>query len=225
VRILDEVSRSLNEYLLIPGLTGEDCTPGNVSLSAPLVRHPAGGEAPLRVALPLCSAIMEAVSSPRMAIALAQAGGIGFIHQNQPVEEQAEDVRSVKRNKAGFRHSELNVRPDTPLGEVSAHLRQADTDVAAVTSDGTGNGVFLGLIGASDFHLGRHSPGLPARERMRPAAEMVTAPAGISLQDANTLLWDRHVYVLPVLGDEGRLESLVLRRDLPDAQAFRQRER
>ena len=88
MRILDEVSRSLNEYLLIPGLTGEDCTPANVSLSAPLVRHPAGGEAPLRVALPLCSAIMEAVSSPRMAIALAQAGGIGFIHQNQPAGQQ-----------------------------------------------------------------------------------------------------------------------------------------
>ncbi len=115
-----------------------------MSLSAPLVRHPVGEEAPLRVALPLCSAIMEAVSSPRMAIALAQAGGIGFIHQNQPAGQQAEDVRGVKRNKAGFRHSELNVRPDTPLGDVSAHLRAADTDVAAVTSDGTANGVFLG---------------------------------------------------------------------------------
>jgi IMP dehydrogenase len=213
LRILDEVSRSLNEYLLIPGLTGEDCTTTTVSLSAPLVRHPVGKEAPLRVALPLCSAIMQAVSSPRMAIALAQAGGIGFIHQNQPVGQQAEDVRGVKRNKAGFRHSELNVRPDTPLGDVSALLRTADTDVAAVTSDGTANGVFLGLIGVNDFYLGRHSPDLPAEARMRPAAEMVTAPAGISLQDANTLLWDRHIYVLPVIGDEGRLESLVLLRD------------
>jgi IMP dehydrogenase len=213
MRILDEVSRSLNEYLLIPGLTGEDCTPTNVSLSAPLVRHRVSEGAPLGVALPLCSAIMEAVSAPRMAIALAQAGGLGFVHQNQAVEAQAEDVRSVKRNKAGFRHSELNVRPDTPLSEVFALLRAADTDVAVVTSDGTANGVFLGLIGVNDFFLGRHSPHLPAKERMRPAAEMVTAPVGISLQDANTLLWDRHIYVLPVIGDEGRLESLVLRRD------------
>jgi len=213
VRILDEVSRSLNEYLLIPGLTGEDCTPANVSLSAPLVRHPVGAEAPLRVALPLCSAIMEAVSSPRMAISLAQAGGIGFIHQNQPVEQQAEEVRAVKRNKAGFRHSDLNVTPDSPLSHLSALLREADTDVAAVTSDGTANGVFLGLIGANDFHLSRHPADLSARARMRPAAEMVTAPAGISLQDANSLLWDRHLYILPVIGDEGRLESLVLRRD------------
>jgi IMP dehydrogenase len=78
VRIVDGVSRSLNEYLLIPGLTAEDCTPGNVDLSTSLARHPAGGQSPLRVALPLVSAIMGAVSSPEMAIALAQAGGLGF---------------------------------------------------------------------------------------------------------------------------------------------------
>ena len=84
---------------------------------------------------------------------------------------QAEDVRSVKRNKAGFRHSDLNVRPDMPLGEIAGLLREADRDVAAVTSDGTANGVFLGLIGVSDFYLGRHSRDLPAQARMRPAAD------------------------------------------------------
>jgi IMP dehydrogenase len=97
VRIVDGVSRSLNEYLLIPGLTAEDCTTGNVDLSTSLARHPPGGRGVLRIALPVVSAIMEAVSSPRLAIALAQAGGIGFIHQNQPVAEQAADIRSVKR--------------------------------------------------------------------------------------------------------------------------------
>jgi IMP dehydrogenase len=78
LRIVDGVSRSLNEFLLHPDLTGEDCTPESVDLSAPLVRHQAGGQSPLRVALPLVSAIMGAVSSPEMAIALAQAGGLGF---------------------------------------------------------------------------------------------------------------------------------------------------
>jgi IMP dehydrogenase len=213
VQILDEVSRSLNEYLLIPGLTDEDCTPASVDLSAPLERHPVGEQAPLRVALPLCSAIMEAVSSPRMAIALAQAGGIGFIHQNQPVDAQAEEVRSVKRNKAGFRHSALNVKPSATLGEVADLLRGADQDVAVVTSDGTAEGMFLGLIGVDDFHPQRHPLDLPVQERMRPANELVTASPAISLPGANTLLWDRHLHVLPVVGEDGRLASLVLRRD------------
>lgn len=80
MRIIDEVSRSLNEYLLIPNLTTEDCHPENIDLTAPLVRHKVGQEPTLTISLPLCSAIMEAVSSPLMAVALAQAGGIGFIH-------------------------------------------------------------------------------------------------------------------------------------------------
>jgi IMP dehydrogenase len=213
VKVLDEVSRSLNEYLLIPGLTTEDCTPENVDLSTSLVKYPVGGEAALRVALPVVSAIMEAVSSPRMAIALAQAGGIAFIHQNQPVAEQAADIRAVKRHKAGFRHSDLNVKPSATLGEVAALLREAGQDVAVVTSDGTSDGTFLGLIGEDDFHPQRHPLDLPASERMRPAAELVTAPASISLHDANTLLWDRHLHVLPVIEEDGRLASLVLRRD------------
>jgi IMP dehydrogenase len=213
MEIIDEVSRSLSEYLLIPNLTTEDCTPENVDLSAPLVRHAAGADAPLRIALPLCSAIMEAVSSPQMAIALAQTGGIGFIHQNQSVADQAADVRDVKRHKAGFRHSDLNVKPSATLGEVADLLRAAGRDVAAVTDDGTAEGVFLGLIGLDDFHPQRHSPALPARDRMRPAAELTTARASISLPEANSLLWDRRLHVLPVVGDDGRLASLVLRRD------------
>jgi IMP dehydrogenase len=213
VIVLDEVSRSLNEYLLIPGLTTEDCTPGNVDLSTSLVRHPVGGHSSLRIALPVVSAIMEAVSSPRLAIALAQAGGIAFIHQNHPVAEQAADIQAVKRHKAGFRHSDLNVKPSATLGEVTALLRGAGQDVAVVTSDGTASGTFLGLIGADDFHPQRHQLDLPVRERMRPAAELVTAPSSISLQEANTLLWDRHLHVLPVIEDDGRLASLVLRRD------------
>jgi IMP dehydrogenase len=213
VRVLEEISRSLSEYLLIPGLTTVECAPENVSLSTPLVRHPVGRQAPLQATLPMVSAIMEAVSSPRLAIALAQAGGLAFIHQNQSAESQAADVRAVKRNKAGFRSSELNVRPDAPLREVAALLTGVDSAIAAVTSDGTASGVFLGLIGKNDFYIGRHSPDLSARERMRPAAELVTAPPGISLPDANTMLWDQHLDVLPVVGEDGRLVSLARKDD------------
>ena len=213
MQILDEVSRSLNEFLLIPGLTGAECTPANVDLSAPLVRHAVGERAPLSVALPLCSAIMEAVSSPRLAVALAQAGGVAFIHQNQPARQQAEDVRAVKRHKAGFRASELNVKPSATLREVAGLLRGSEQEFAVVTSDGTAEGEFLGLIGPGDFHPQRHSLDLPAETRMRPAAYLVTAAPDVTLSEANSLLWDRRLEALPVVGGDGRLASLVLRRD------------
>lgn len=105
------------------------------------------------------------------------------------------------------------MKPSATLGEVAARLRAAGQDVAAVTDDGTGDGVFLGLIGLDDFHPQRHPLDLPARDRMRPVADLVTAPTSISLPDANSLLWDRRLQVLPVVGADGRLASLVLRRD------------
>ena len=83
VKILDETSRTLNEYLLLPNLTDEDCVSENVDLTTPIVRHKVGQKSPLTVAVPLTSAIMQAVSSPQLAIALAQTGGLSFIHHNQ----------------------------------------------------------------------------------------------------------------------------------------------
>ncbi|MFB9320119.1 IMP dehydrogenase, partial [Cryptosporangium minutisporangium] len=130
MRILDETSRTFGEYLLVPNLTDEDCTPANVDLSTPLVRHRLGEPAPLRIAVPMVSAIMEAVSSPRLAIALAQCGGLAFIHQNQSVDDQAAMVHGVKLHKAGFRHSDINVKPSATLGEVSGLLAASERDVA-----------------------------------------------------------------------------------------------
>src|SRR6185436_15676205 len=110
-----EVSRTLNEFLLIPSLTTAACTPDNIDLSAPLVRHRVGEASPIRIATPLTSAIMGAVSSPRLAIALAQCGGLSFVHQNQPYPEQAAMVEAVKRHKAGFRFSDINIKPSATL--------------------------------------------------------------------------------------------------------------
>ena len=221
MHILEENSRSLNEFLLVPNLTTQRCTPDQVDLAAPLVRHQVGREPAIRLSVPLTSAIMQAISSPRMAIALAQCGGLAFIHQNQDIAAQAEDVRGVKRHKAGFRHSEVNVKPAATLAEVSDLLGSAEQDVAAVTDDGTPDGVLLGLIGRDDFHPQRHALSDPAESRMCPVAEMVTAPPSITLSEANTLLWDKRIHVLPVVGAGGRLVSLVMRRDYELHKRFR----
>jgi IMP dehydrogenase len=213
MRIADETSRTLNEYLLLPNLTTDDCIPDNVDFSTPIVRHRVGGESSIRIAVPLTSAIMQAVSSPELAVALAQCGGISFIHHDQTVAQQAEMVSSVKRHKAGFRYSEINVKPSATLGELTSLLRSADRDIAVVTDDGSSHGLFLGLISTHDFHPQRHRLDNTVDTRMRAAADLVTAPPSISLSDANTLIWENRLDVLPIVGPEGRLESIVLRRD------------
>jgi IMP dehydrogenase len=221
LKILDEVSRTLNEYLLLPNLTTVDCTTDNVDLSAPLVRHRLGEKSAIRVATPLTSAIMGAVSSPRLAIALAQCGGLSFIHQNQSVEAQADMVASVKRHKAGFRFSDINIKPSATLGEVAALLESAERDVAVVTDDGSPHGLFVGLISTDDFHPRRHDLNDSVASRMRAATDLITAPPTVSLSEANTLIWDHRLDVLPVVNTAGLLQSIVLRRDYELHKRFR----
>ena len=101
-KILSDVSRTFNEFLLIPNLTDERCIPSNVSLKTPLVKFKKGEEPAISMNIPFVSAIMQAVSGERMAIALAREGGCSFIFGSQSIESQAEMVRSVKKHKAGF---------------------------------------------------------------------------------------------------------------------------
>jgi IMP dehydrogenase len=221
VKILDEVSRTLNEFLLVPSLTTAACTPENTDLSAPLVRHRVGEASAVRIATPLTSAIMGAVSSPRLAIALAQCGGLSFVHQNQPISEQAAMVEAVKRHKAGFRFSDINIKPSATLGEVTVLLESAERDVAVVTDDGSPHGLFVGLISTDDFHPRRHRLDDTVASRMRGAADLVTAPPTVTLSEANTLIWDHRLDVLPVVDADGLLHSIVLRRDYELHKRFR----
>ncbi|MGW5679850.1 IMP dehydrogenase [Streptomyces sp. NPDC003860] len=219
MQILEETSRTLNEFLLLPGLTTKDCTPQNVDLTTSLVRHRVGGLSPLRVATPLVSAIMEAVSSPRLAVALAEMGGLSIVHQNQSIASQAGQVRQVKQQKAGFRTSEVTVKPTTTLGEVAQLLTEVDQGLAVVTDDGDPAGAFLGVIGLEDFHIRRHGPDEAVTARMRRREELRTAPASITLSEANGLIWDERLDVLPVV-DGDRLVSLVLKADYQAHKTF-----
>ena len=83
----DEPSRTFNEYLLLPNLTDERCIPENVSLKTPLVKFKKGEEPKYSANVPFVSAIMQAVSGEKMAIALAREGGCSFIYGSQPIEE------------------------------------------------------------------------------------------------------------------------------------------
>lgn len=156
---------------------------------------------------------MQAVSSPQLAIALAQTGGLSFLHHNQSVEDQAAMVQAVKRHKAGFRYSEANITPDATLGDLTALLTRIGYEVAIVTDDGSGSGRFLGIVSTHDFHPKRHDLNAPVHTRMRHGDNVVTANTSISLSDANTVIWDNRLDVLPILTDEGKLASIVLRRD------------
>ena len=111
-KFYDEPCHTFNEYLLVPGYTSPECIPANVDLSTPLCKFKKG-ETPLKLNIPLISAIMQSVSGDRLAVALAREGGVSFIYGSQSIEDEAAMVERAKSYKAGFVVSESNVTPDS----------------------------------------------------------------------------------------------------------------
>lgn len=221
MEILSDLSRSLGEYLLLPGLTTEDCRPETVSLAAPIGRFESGGEPPFYIEIPVVSAIMQAVSSPRLAVALAQCGGLSFIHHDQTVDAQMAMVSEVKRQKAGFRSPVVHVAPTTTLGDLSSALELEGEDFAIVTVDGEAGSEFLGLISRLDFHVERHASDEPVSSRMRSRDELTCARESSSLSEANSLLWDSRQDIIPVVGTDKSVKSTIHRKDYELHKTFR----
>ena len=132
-----EPSRTFNEYLLIPGYSSRECMTANVSLKTPLVKFKKGETPAISLNIPMVSAIMQAVSDDKMAIALAKEGGISFIYGSQSIQSEADMVRRVKSYKAGFVVSDSNIRPDQTLSDVLALKEKTGHSTVAVTEDAT----------------------------------------------------------------------------------------
>jgi IMP dehydrogenase len=208
-----EPSRTFSEYLLVPGYSGADCSPSNVSLKTPLVKHMRGEKSELAMNIPLTSAIMQAVSDDSMAVALAKEGGVSFIFCSQPIQSQAAMVSRVKSYKAGFVVSDSNISPDATLADILALKEKSGHSTVAVTSDGTCNGKLVGLVTSRDYRISRMTGDEKVGSFMTPIDKLVTAPVSTSLPEANDIIWDHKLNVLPILEDDGRLAHMVFRKD------------
>ena len=215
----NEPSRTFSEYLLIPGYTGEDCIPANVSLKSPLVKFKKGEKPALSLNVPFASAIMQSVSNDTMAIALAKEGGISFIYGAQSIEDEAAMVARVKNYKAGFVVSASNIMPEQTLADVLELKAKNGYSTMAVTDDGTAHGKLLGIVSSRDYRVSRMSTELRVSEFMTPLEKLVTAPEGTTLKEANDIIWDHKLNSLPIVDAEGRLVYFVFRKDYSEHKA------
>ena len=212
-KILEDVSRTFNEFLLLPNLTDERCIPSNVSLKTPLVKYKKGEEPEYYANVPMVSAIMQSVSGEEMGIALAREGGVAFIFGSQSIESQAKMVKHVKKHKAGFVVSDSNVKSNTPLKEVLELVKRTGHSTVMVTEDGTANGKFLGLVTDKDYRISRDNMDAPISNYMTSIEKVVFAEEGISLSEANDIIWKYKKECLPILDQKGNLKFLVFRKD------------
>ena len=192
-KILKDISRTFNEFLLIPNLTDERCIPSNVSLKTPLVKFKKGEQPKYYENIPFVSAIMQAVSGEKMAIALAREGGCSFIYGSQSIESQAEMVRRVKKHKAGFIDSDSNVKSGTKIKEVIELINKTGHSTVSITEDGTSNGKLIGLVTDKDYRISRVNMEDPIDMYMTPRKNLVCAKKGISLSEANDIIWNNKI--------------------------------
>jgi IMP dehydrogenase len=211
----DEPSHTFDEYLLIPGYTSAECVPANVTLRTPVVKYnkKAGEKCSLMMNIPMVSAVMQSVSNDKMAVALAKEGGISFVYGSQPIAAQAAMIAHVKMYKAGFVSSDSNIRPDQTLEELEILIKTTGHSTVAVTKNGEHNGILVGIITERDFRINHCPQNSKVADYMTPLSKLIKAEVGVSLDEANDLIWEHKINQLPVLDKQGHLQYLVFRKD------------
>lgn len=209
----DETSHTFSEYLLVPGYSDENCIPSKVSLKTPITKFRRGEEPEISLNIPMVSAIMQSVSGDRLAVALAKEGGISFIYGSQSIESEAEMVAKVKSNKAGFVPSDTNISPEATLADLLRLKERTGHSTTAVTEDGTSAGKVVGIVTSRDYRVSRMDPATKVKEFMTPFEKLIYAKEGVTLSEANDILWDNKLNALPIVDDAGRLRYFVFRKD------------
>lgn len=211
-----EPSHTFGEYLIVPGYSSKECIPNNVSLKTPLVKFKKGEKPPIMLNIPMTSAIMQAVSDDKMAIALAKEGGISFIYGSQSIEDEAAMVARVKNYKSGFVGSDSNIKPSTTLAEILALKEKTGHSTMAVTDDGTPTGKLVGIVTSRDYRVSRMSLDMKAEEFMTPFSKLIYADANTTLREANDMIWANKLNMLPLIDKDQRLKYMVFRKDYTD---------
>ncbi|MGX1883450.1 IMP dehydrogenase [Streptomyces sp. NPDC055287] len=195
-----------DDVLLLPGAS--DMAPDQIDTSSYISKN-------VRVNVPLLSAAMDKVTEARMAIAMARQGGVGVLHRNLSIADQANQVDLVKRSESGMVTDPITVRPDTTLGEADQLCAKFRISGVPVTDPA---GKLLGIVTNRDmaFETDRSRQ---VREIMTPMP-LVTGKVGISRVDAVQLLRRHKIEKLPLVDDAGILKGLITVKDFVKAEKY-----
>lgn len=204
-RILEE-GLTFDDVLLVP--QASSVMPRNVDTSAQLTRN-------IRLNIPVVSAAMDTVTESGTAITLAQEGGIGVIHKNLSLEEQAAEVRRVKRYEAGVVQEPLTVHQEMTLAQLLELAEENGFSSFPVLDN---DDKVCGIITNRDIRF-EGDPGRKIAEMMTPAERLVSVPQGTDLEACKNLFRQHRIEKLPVVDDNGFLQGMVTVRDIEKSSA------
>ena len=196
---------TFDDVLLVPGAS--DVHPKDVDLGTQIT-------AGIRLGIPLLSAAMDTVTEGRLAIALAQQGGMGIIHKNLPIDRQADEVDRVKRSESGMITDPIVIRPDAPIREAEAMMAKYRISGVPVVE----NGKLVGILTNRDLRFETRWE-LPVRDVMT-CKNLITVPVGTTLQEARAILQKHRIEKLLVVDELGALRGLITVKDIQKSTEY-----
>ena len=206
MRIVQE-ALTFDDVLLVPAYS--DVLPREVDLSTRLTRG-------IRLNLPFVSSAMDTVTEARLAITIAQEGGIGIIHRNMTAEDQAREVGRVKKHESGVIQDPITVRPDATIRDVVALTRAKGISGLPVTGDGDR---VVGIITHRDIRFVEQLD-LPVSKVMTPREKLVTVRENTPREEVLQLLHRHRIEKVLVVDDDGRLRGMITVKDIQKARDF-----
>ncbi|HKS21874.1 MAG TPA: IMP dehydrogenase [Thermoanaerobaculia bacterium] len=203
-----EIGLTFDDVLLRPARS--EVHPNFVDVSTRLTRD-------IRLNIPIISAAMDTVTEARLAIAMAQQGGLGIIHKNMTVEQQAEEVDKVKRSEAGMIVDPVTMRPWQSISEALQVMEKYKISGVPVTD---ANGKLVGILTNRDLRFETRFD-LPISERMT-KEDLVTVPVGTTLDEAREVLHHHRIEKLLVVDSNGDLKGLITVKDIQKARRYPQ---
>ena len=200
---------TFDDVLLIPARS--EVVPSSADLSTQLTRN-------IRLNIPLLSAPMDTVTESALAIALAQAGGLGIIHKNLSIDDQVREVTKVKRSANGVISDPVTLAPDAPATEVRRLMVEQHISGVPITADGSRNGKVVGIITRRDMMF-LEGDDRPIHEVMT-KERLVTAPPGTTLEQAEKILNRNKVEKLMLVDGQMQLQGLITMRDISKLHQF-----
>ncbi|EXJ76863.1 inosine-5'-monophosphate dehydrogenase [Capronia epimyces CBS 606.96] len=191
-----------NDFLILPGYIGFAAS--EVTLDSPVTKR-------ITLKTPLLSSPMDTVTEDSMAIHMALLGGLGVIHHNCTADDQADMVRKVKRYENGFISEPVVLSPKTTVGEAKALKEKWGFGGFPVTENGQLKSKLIGIVTTRDIQFHPRSDDLVTEVMSK---DLITAPAGTTLAEANAVLRDSRKGKLPIVDTNGNLVSLLSRSDL-----------
>src|SRR5947208_11399781 len=200
---------TFDDVLLVP--RHSDVVPTQVDVTTRLTRN-------IRLCVPLVSAAMDTVTESRLAIAMAQQGGIGVIHKNLSIEEQASEVDRVKRSESGMIVNPITLSPTNRIYEALELMKKYRISGVPITDDGSKEGRLVGILTNRDLrfetNVSRPIADVMTREKL------ITVPVGTTLDAAREILHQHKVEKLLVVDKEFRLKGLITVKDIQKAVKY-----